>query len=252
MSTSSVLDEFVERLKERLTQLLDQNFGKGKYSIGERFEGRAFSYKGRNMRNGFTINAVTGNTDDTINFPLNFFRITWTNTSGYKVLNGQWEHINYPTIFVKVAFSWTSENYDTYDIPKSQATKLLDVLERLNWVEENAYAGMVVYASETFEIKSPFGEVQTTLTAVRNRKNNTELVRCSYPIDWNNKKWKNYLNNSVVEVSLTDSSSWDATIDDILNVVLTINADISKNCKDVVSSTLSAFLEKVKERVKEN
>ena len=76
MSTSSVLDEFVERLKERLTQLLDQNFGKGKYSIGERFEGRAFSYKGRNMRNGFTINAVTGNTDDTINFPLNFFRIT--------------------------------------------------------------------------------------------------------------------------------------------------------------------------------
>ena len=248
MSASSVLDEFVKRLEGKLTQLLDQNVGKGKYEIDRRGDGRAFSYKGRTMRNGITINAFIGHD---INFPLNFFRVIWTSTSDYKVINGQWERINYPTIFVKVAFNWTVVIEDTYDIPKSLATKILDILERYNPVEGNTNDGTVYY-TKTFDVKSPFGEVQTYLTAVRDRKDNIESIHCSYPIDWTNKKWKNYLNNNVVEVSLTDHSSWDAAIDEILNVVLTINADISRYCKDVVSSTLSAFIEDVKERIKSN
>lgn len=252
MSTSSVLDEFVKRLEEKLTQLLDQNVGKGKYSIGRHYNDTSFSYKGRYMKNGITIDAFTGNTDNTIHFPLNFFRIIWTSASGDKVVNGQWEPINYPTIFVKVAFGWTSENYGYYDVLESQVTKLLDVLERLNWVKGNANDGTAVHANEKFEIESPFGEVQTSIIAIRNRKENTELIRCYFPIDWTNKKWKNYLNNNIVEVSLTDPSSWDAAIDEILNVVLTINTDISKYCKDVVSSTLSAFIDEVKERIKNN
>lgn len=249
MSTSSVLDEFVKRLEEKLAQLLDQNVGKDKYSIDRRFYGRAFSYKGRDMRNEITITRLL---DHNINFLLDFFRIIWTDTSGYKVVNGQWEPINYPTIFVKVAFGWTSKEDDYYDVPESQAKKLLDVLERYNWLEGTTNDEKVVSARETFEIKSPFGEVQTLITATRNRKYNMDLIRCFFPIDWNNKKWKNYLDNSIVEVLLTDPSSWDVAIDKLLNIVLTINADISRYCKDVVSSTLSAFIEKVKEKVKNN
>ena len=102
MRRNSALDEFVKRLKEKLAQLLDQNVGEGNYTIDRRVEGRAFSYQGRDMRKGLTINAFIGHN---INFALDFFRIIWTDTSGYKVTNGQWEPINYPTIFVKVAFS---------------------------------------------------------------------------------------------------------------------------------------------------
>lgn len=249
MSTSSAFDEFVKRLKERLAQLLDQNVGKGNYAIDRCVEDRAFSYQGRDMRKGIAISASIGHN---INFLLDFFRIIWTSASGYKVTNGQWEEINYPTIFVKVAFSRTSEEEDYYDVPKSQAEKLLDILEKYNWVEGNEHDGILAHANETFEIESPFGEEQTSIIAIRNIKNNMELIRCYFPIDWSNKKWKNYLDNNIVEVPLIDTSSWDAAIDEILNVVVTINADISKYCKDVVSTTLSAFIEKVKERVKEN
>ena len=248
MRRSSALDEFVKRLEERLTQLLDQNVGKDKYSIDRSFYGRAYSYKGRGMRNGIAISASIGHN---INFLLDFFRIIWTDTSGHKVVNGQWEQINYPTIFVKVAFSRTSRNENYYDVPKYWVEKLLDILERHNRVEGKPNDGTVYY-TKTFEIKSPFEEAHTLIVAKRNKKDNTELIHCSYPIDWTNKKWKNYLNNNVVEVPLANPSSWDAAIDEILNVVLTINADISRYCKDVVSSTLSAFIEDVKERIKSN
>ena len=178
MSINSALDEFIKRLEEKLTQLLDQNIGKDKYSIERRFYGGTFSYKGRDMRNEIVITRLL---DHNINFLLDFFRIIWTDTSGgYKVVNGQWEDINYPTIFVKVAFGWTSENDNCYDAPNSQAKKLLDVLERYNWVEGNTNDEKVVNARETFEIKSPFGEVQTLITATRNRKYNMDLIRCFF------------------------------------------------------------------------
>ena len=178
MSTSSVLDEFVKRLEEKLTQLLDQNIGKDKYAIDRHFYGRAYSYKGRDMRNGILVNASTV---FNINFPLDLFRIIWSSTSGDKVINGQWEQINYSTIFVKVAFSWTTKNESYYYAPKSLTEKLLDVLERHNPVEGNTNDGLVAYV-KSFEIKSPFGKVKTYAFAARDRTDNTELVRCSVPI----------------------------------------------------------------------
>lgn len=235
--------KFLDKLEQKLKYYYNSIYSLD-VNIKQYHTSRNYNYNGipmkvyvgieHNFNCKWNLNRNTG-----FHIPIDDLRIRYTD----------WENRN---IYFKVDFLYNDVSWETYSIEKNRDT-LLELISKYlpkdcsDW-DCDVYLDYRLDKNK-FNINTSYGNQDINISALRDRGERGPIFRVFFKVDYSRKEWVNYLKNNVVTVT-DDESTWDKSIDDIINVINNINEKFSKYVQEIVTKGVNAFLDKLRDIIK--
>lgn len=242
--------KFIDKLTSRLTNYYRDTYGL-EAKIQDNYGSERFSYSGVPLNYALRIyfagiNRASINLGQKgFNIPVNELRIRYNRSSDN-------------SMYMVVYFQYKGRVSEFYSYEEDNKEKILDLISKYYKVDESradpntmdVYIGGSTEPGFSYDVDTVQGKILTAIIAGR-RKGEEGFLHIPFRVDYSFLKWTNFLRTNAVKIT-TDESTWDDSIDKIIDVIDTLNNLVSKFIKETTLQTLNLFLNNLREQIEKN
>lgn len=254
----SNLYKFCDRLKLRLEEYYKNNYNRYlSWSISS--VSRNYKYKDRKLERKCKVHTYPKSTETLHrgdpNCPFADYGVLFSDDSPlyYSYETRDIKQEKYSEVYFRVIPS-SKTNYFKYRLPGTVRDNFLYLWKKYYSEDEFKQSEDEVHLDDfNMSIDTSYGVSTVTFTGFLNFKNKDESIFSVHlSISHDKSEWKKYLKQNVIEVKINEETTWDDSIDELINVISTYNEEISKYVKAVIEESLTAFLNQLKQSVNKN
>ena len=242
--------KFIDKITSRLTNYYHDTYGL-EAKIQDTSGPRSFSYNGVPLNNALRIyfagiNRASINLGQKgFNIPVDELRIRYNNSSDN-------------SMYMVVYFQYKGRTSEFYSYEEDNKEKILDLISKYYKVDESqadpntmdVYLSGSTTPSFSYDVDTIQGKILTAIIAGR-RKGERGFLHIPFRVDYSFSKRANFLRTNAVKITI-DESTWDDSIDKIIDVIDTLNNLVSKFIKETTLQTLDLFLNDLREQIEKS
>lgn len=158
-------------------------------------------------------------------------------------------------MYMVVYFWRQGKTSEFFSYEEDNKEKILDLISKYYKVDESqanpdtldVYISGDTKPSFYYAVDTIQGKILTCIIAGR-RKGEEGFLHVSFKVDYSFPKWANFLRTNAVKIT-TDESTWDDSIDKIIDVIDTLNNLVSKFIKEATLQPLILFLNELRKQI---
>lgn len=239
--------KFIKKLEDKLIYYYNSIYSLS-VTIQDNYESKNFKYNGIPMKSYLRVyhnynSRATLNRNTGFHIPIDELNIRYTDWNKNK-------------IYFRIDYWYRGESWEAYSIDKKTTSTLLDLISKYLTKDPggDGISSCDVYLNyrsnkNKFNINTSYGNQDVNIGAVRDSGNLGKNFLVHFKVDYSRKEWVNYLKNNVISVT-DDESTWDKSINDIINVINNINEKFSKYVQEIVTKGLNAFIDRLRDIIK--